>query len=355
MGRSCTVAVWAAMLSLGCGGSDDPRTDPSQTPDSRTVSAPVAGSAGNAVGVGSTGVMALPGSGGTASGSAVGSSAHAGTGGSAGSITMAAGSAAMPATTCATPEEESFSFFLISYEAIVRESGSEQGFGGNLGGIAGADALCLRAALSSSECAGTKTWHAFLSTTKQDAIDRIGHGPWHDRLGRVFANELADLIADRPSSADPAIINDLPNELGVPNHDPDGAGPVDNHQTLTGSGLDGKLYTQPPGSEMPMMMMGGPGPGRAGGPGGFGSSTSCDDTWTPEKATCWDWTVADPSGCPRVGHSWPRQGSGVNWISVWNESGCAAGATLSDSISPDGKSVGSFGGYGGFYCFAVVE
>jgi hypothetical protein len=105
---------------------------------------------------------------------------------------------------------------------------------------------------------------------------------------------------------------------------------------------------------MPMMMMGGGGRGGSG-PGGFGSSTSCDDTWTPEKATCWDWTVADPTGCPRVGHSWPRQGSGINWISVWNEGGCSPGATLSDTISPDGMSVGSFGGYGGFYCFAVVE
>ena len=253
---------------------------------------------------------------------------------------------------CATPEEEKFSFFLVSHAALRRESGSPLGFGGNLGGITGADALCLKVALSSSPCAGNKTWRAFLSTTTEHAIDRIGQGPWHDRLGRVLANKREDLLADRPTSADPTIINDLPNEAGVPNRNPDGMGNVDNHEILTGSGTDGKLYTQPLGPMPPAAGRGGG--GAPGGPGGaFGSSTSCDDGWTHEKATCWNWTSADPGGCPRVGHSWPRQGSGINWISVWNEGGCAAGATLDDRTAPDGMSVGSFGGYGGFYCFAV--
>jgi len=240
---------------------------------------------------------------------------------------------------CATPEEDTFSFFLISHAAITRESGSPDGFGGDFGGIEGADALCLKVALSSSDCAGNKTWRAFLSTTTEDAIDRIGEGPWHDRIGRVLAEDREDLIADRPTSADPAIIDDLPNELGVPNHNPDGTGEVDNHQILTGSGLDGRLYTQA---------------SDGGGGGGFGM-TNCDDGWTPEKATCWNWTSVDPGGCPRVGHSWPRQGSGINWISVWNESGCAPGATLDDMTGPDDSSVGSYGGYGGFYCFALTE
>jgi hypothetical protein len=254
-----------------------------------------------------------------------------------------AGAAGMTATLpCATPEEETFSFFLISHEAIVRESGSPDGFGGNFGGITGADALCLAVALSSSECASNKTWRAFLSTTTEDAIDRIGQGPWHDRVGRVLALQLADLIADRPTSADPAIIDDLPNEFGVPNHNPDGTGQVDNHQILTGSGVDGRLYTQATS-----------GGGGTGG-GGFGSMTSCDGGWTPEKATCWDWTRDDSEGCPRVGHSWPRQGSGINWISVWNEGGCAPGGTLEEFTMPDGMTVGSYGGYGGFYCFAVT-
>jgi hypothetical protein len=50
------------------------------------------------------------------------------------------------ALACATPEEEKFSFFMISYAAVRRESGSSDGFGGNLGGISGADAICQRVA-----------------------------------------------------------------------------------------------------------------------------------------------------------------------------------------------------------------
>lgn len=256
---------------------------------------------------------------------------------------------------CETPEEEKFSFFLTSHAALIRESGSEKGFGGNLGGIRGADALCSKIALSSSPCAGNKTWRAFLSTTTEHAIDRIGTGPWYDRIGRVLALQREDLLADRPTSADPAIINDFPNETGVPNRNPDGMGNVDNHQILTGSGTDGKLYTQAAEAPAPMPPAGGRGGGRgpAPGGGGFGSMTSCDGGWTPEKATCWNWTSVDPTGCPRVGHSWPRQGSGIHWISVWNEGGCAPGGALDDRTAPDGMSVGSFGGYGGFYCFAV--
>jgi hypothetical protein len=241
---------------------------------------------------------------------------------------------------CDTPEEEDFSFFLISYEAMARESGSPDGFGGDLGGISGADALCQKVAEFSSPCAANNTWRAFLSTTSEDAIDRIGEGPWYDRLGRTFANTLADLLHDRPEGADPEIVNDLPNEYGVPNHDPDLTGEVDNHQTLTGSGIDGRLWSQEPGG---------------GGGGGFGGgSEACQDGWTAEKATCWDWTSAEPMGCPRVGHSWPRQGSGVNWISVWNEGGCAAGVILEELGGPNGDpTVGSAGGYGGYYCFAI--
>lgn len=295
------------------------------------------------------GMSGLGGSGGGTSGGTSGMIADAGPmlspdGGTAGSQSppsMAGSTADPPAMACETEEEEKFSFFLISYEAIIRESGKMEGFGGNLGGISGADDICRRVALTSSKCAGNKTWHAFLSTTKEDAIDRIGEGPWHDRLGRVFALRREDLIADRPTSADPAIIDDLPNEFGVPNHDPDGTGLVDNHQTLTGSGTDGRLYEQAEGSGMPM---------QGGGPFGGGMTQCNDGGWSPEKATCWDWTRAE-GGCPRVGHSWPRQGSGINWISVWNEGGCAAGVTLDDRTAPDMMSVGSFGGYGGWYCF----
>lgn len=249
---------------------------------------------------------------------------------------------------CETPEEDTFSFFMISYDAIRRFSGSDEGFGGNLGGISGADDLCKRAALESSTCAGNQTWHAFLSTTKEDAIDRIGAGPWRDRVGRLWANNVEELLEERPPNADPEIIDDIPNEYGIPNQFPNSdSEAVDNHETLTGTGLDGRLYTQ----EVEDAGAGGPG----GGFGGGGGSTACRGGWTPEKATCWDWTSDDPEGCPRVGHSWPSEFSGVSWISVWNESGCAPGVTLvQGGLAEDDYSVGSYGGYGGFYCFAVT-
>jgi len=183
--------------------------------------------------------------------------------------------------------------------------------------------------------ASAKVWRAFLSasddgTGKQvNAIDRVGNGPWYDRLGRLVAQTRADLLNTRPSGADPAIINDLPNEDGVPNHQPDPTqGQVDNHDTITGCGEDGRLYSS--------------------------------------RATCLDWTSAlgnrTTEGQPRVGHTWPRgtgwpilpPGSMENWISCLDESGCAPGVNLIETGPPgnDGT-IGSGGGYGGFYCFAL--
>jgi hypothetical protein len=244
---------------------------------------------------------------------------------------------------CPTPEETTFSFFLVSQEALQSLSGSTLGFGGNLGGLEGADAICQQVAESVSSCQSLKVWHAFLSTDTVNAMDRIGTGPWRDRLGRLVANDVSEMLHDRPSSADDAIKNDLPNEYGIPNHAPKGT-QVDNHEILTGTGTDGKVYTQSAGSGAATTM--------------FGGSTSCGraEQWSVEKATCWNWTSAEAQGCPRVGHSWPRQGSGVNWMSVWNEGGCAPGGTLGDTGGLTGaRQVGSAGGYGGFYCFAVMQ
>jgi hypothetical protein len=94
--------------------------------------------------------------------------------------------------------------------------------------------------------------------------------------------------------------------------------------------------------------------------GGRGSSsTACGDgeVWTAEKATCWDWTSEEAAGYPRVGHSRPCFGSGINWIPVWNESGCRTGGVTVDQFPVDDGSrrVGVAGGYGGWYCFAVVN
>lgn len=242
---------------------------------------------------------------------------------------------------------EPFSFFVTSYAALQRLSGSPNGFGGDLrfgetgpgAGLRGADKLCATIAETSMPGASAKPWRAFLSATNDgtgqqvNAIDRIGEGPWVDRLGRVFALKKADLLSDRPLSGDSAIKNDFPNEDGVPNHAPDpSAGQVDNHDMLTGSNAQGQLYSA--------------------------------------TATCADWTGSSGTeGKPRVGHAWPRSGppgggpvggggtdNPANWMSALNESGCAPGVNLIETGPPSATSntVGSGGGYGGFYCFALV-
>lgn len=271
-----------------------------------------------------------------------------------------------------------FSFFVTSWAAMQRVSGSADGFGGDLrhgemDGLSGADKICREIAESSMPGAGSKTWRAFLSATKGpdgmpvNAIDRIGDGPWYDRVGRLFAMTKPDVISIRPKGADAMIINDFPNEDGVPNHAPDGAMPVDNHDVLTGTGTEGKLFSSDP------------------------------------KYTCQDWTSAQgAAGTPRVGHSWPRSGtpvmfpaagsnggggprmppgggagrggppqgpmgdaagsggggrsSGDHWMSALNEAGCAPGASLVEMGGPNrnNPTVGSGGGYGGIYCFALT-
>ncbi|MDP3231926.1 MAG: DUF1554 domain-containing protein [Myxococcales bacterium] len=51
---------------------------------------------------------------------------------------------------------------------------------GNLGGLAGADALCTNAAVAANKGG---TWKAFLSSPTQDAISRMADvGPWHQEL-----------------------------------------------------------------------------------------------------------------------------------------------------------------------------
>lgn len=235
---------------------------------------------------------------------------------------------------------EHFSFFVTSLKALQDLSGNQLGFGGDLrfgetgagAGLRGADKICATIAERSMPGAGKKTWRAFLSATADEsgkqvnAIDRIGDGPWYDRLGRVFAMNKTGLLSTRPDG-DAAIKNDFPNEDGVPNHRPDpNQSAVDNHDMLTGSDTSGRLYSS--------------------------------------KAVCKDWTAnagdKTGEGQPRVGHSWPRgsggPGGGESWMSTLTESGCAPGVNLVEQGGPMASSntVGSGGGYGGFYCFALT-
>src|SRR6186997_2365290 len=68
------------------------------------------------------------------------------------------------------------------------------GKGGDLGGLAGADAHCQ--ALAQAAGAGNKTWRAYLSTQGAGGVnakDRIGNGPWKNAKGVVIASNIGEL------------------------------------------------------------------------------------------------------------------------------------------------------------------
>ena len=263
----------------------------------------------------------------TTTGGATGTGGRTRTGGTTttGGATGPGGATGTGGSTAPSTGLEKFSFFVTSIEAMRELSGSQDGFGGDLRfgeatGLAGADKLCRTIAERSLAGSGTKGWAAFLSATTGgpnggavNAIDRIGPGPWYDRLGRAVALAKADLANTRPGNCATAICSDLPNENGVPNHQN-----VDNHDVLTGSNTSGNL-----------------------------SSTSAG-------ATCNDWTSAVGStGKPMCGHSWPAN-SGQSWIQAHNAGGCAPGVNLAQTGGGGGTTtVGGGGGYGGIYCFAL--
>jgi len=293
---------------------------------SSTATGGRSGATGGKTGTGGTAsVGGTAASGGKATGGAA-------TGGASTGISATGGSA----STC-TPSSTKFSFFVTSQARIFALAqafnGSTKGFGGDLrygvtsagAGLAGADKICTEIA-EKAVPGNCKTWRAFLSAAdggsgaQVNAISRIGSGPWYDRIGRLFGTSITSITATRPDAA-AAILNDFPNEDGVLNHDALQSGNTanqDNHDMLTGSTETGTLY---------------------------GANAHC---------TNWTSSAADTSKKPRVGHSWPAM-SGQSWMSVLDESGCAPGVNLVDRGGPgtDGT-VGSGGGYGGFYCFALT-
>ena len=101
----------------------------------------------------------------------------------------ASASAAAASAPRALPRD--FSFFLTSQPI---------GQGGNLGGLAGADAHCQK--LAAAVGFGQRTWRAYLSTQAADgapavnARDRIGTGPWTNARGAVIARDIAQLHGD---------------------------------------------------------------------------------------------------------------------------------------------------------------
>ena len=213
-----------------------------------------------------------------------------------------------------------FSFFVTSMQTMIDQSGNPLGFGGDLGGLAGADSICQVAATAVG--AGDRTWRAFLSTYNDGApvhaIDRVGAGPWYDRNDRLIALDRAGLLEYRPAGEVQAV-NDLADEHGRPLSDYG-----DSHDVLTGTYADGQLL-------------------------GTGGHENCDD-WT--NATTAVGQGSATHGGLGLGHAWPAR-SGFGWIYAHEGHGCAPGINLVQNGAGEGNTVGQGGGWGAIYCFAL--
>ncbi len=170
------------------------------------------------------------------------------------------------------------------------------GEGANLGGLSGADAHCA----SLAEAAGIsgKNWVAYLSSSAENARDRIGSGPWTNANGVVVAQDVDNL---HDASANNLTKETSVNEVGeVVN----GRGDAPNrHDILTGSNANG-VYVGP---------------------------------------ACEDWTSSAADSSALVGHH-DRTGGGsdpTSWGSAHPSKGCSL------------ENLRSTGGDGLFYCFAT--
>jgi len=180
----------------------------------------------------------------------------------------------------------------LSMSFFVTSTGSGAS-GGDLGGLAGADAKCQN--LATNGGAGGRTWHAYLSTGSTgpapvvDARDRIGTGPWFNQQGTMIATNLTTLHANG------VLGNLMFDELGE-------EVPGSEHDILTGTGTDGRL--------------------------------------SDETQTCDNWTNGTINSQAQVGHSDTESGDGESWNSQ-------------HSGSCDEASLAGNAGAGRLYCFAI--
>jgi hypothetical protein len=194
------------------------------------------------------------------------------------------------------PQAPNMSFFVTS---------TPIGKGGDLGGLAGADAHCQQ--LAATAGAGGKTWHAYLSSPESptakgaNARDRIGNGPWQNEKGVVIAQSVDDLHgANNKLSRETALTERGTVVAGI------GYTPIW-HDALTGSDREGRAY-----------------------PGNI-------------NMTCNNWSSSE-FGKAMLGHI-DRTGLADNdYARSWNSSHQSRGCSQADLIAT--------GGNGLLYCFA---
>ena len=178
------------------------------------------------------------------------------------------------------------------------------GNGGNLGGLAGADAHCQQ--LAQAAGAGNRMWRAYLSTQGAGAVnarDRIGTGPWHNAKGVQVAANVADLHGDNERDRNYLFKETAIDEKGNPVAGR-GDQPRNQHDMLTGSNSLGRAL--PAGTDR----------------------------------TCNNWTSSS-TGNAMVGHHDRSGGNTTSWNAAHPSRSCS---------QPD---LVATGGNGLFYCFAA--
>jgi hypothetical protein len=177
---------------------------------------------------------------------------------------------------------------------------------GNLGGLEGADAICQN--LAAAVGAGDKTWHAYLSTQGEGAVnarDRIGAGPWHNQRGQLIAASVADLhgdvVRDRNQINKQAALDEMGNVVN-------GRGDMPNqHDIITGSDSLGMAFAADAGD-----------------------------------MTCKNYTYDGAEGAVMLGHH-DRTGGGNT---SWNQAHASRGGCSAEALE-------GTGGSGKLYCFAI--
>jgi hypothetical protein len=187
----------------------------------------------------------------------------------------------------ASAQDGGMSFFVTS---------ENPGNGADLAGIEGADAHCTALA----EAAGVtgRTWRAYLSTSAENARDRIGSGPWVNADGVEIAADVEALHGEGNNLTKDAALDETGAVVNGRGDDPN------RHDILTGSLPDG----------------------------------------TAAEQTCEDWT-ASGEGSAMVGHH-DRMGLDDSEAArSWNSSHPSRGCGL--------EALRGTGGDGLFYCFAA--
>ena len=208
------------------------------------------------------------------------------------------------AAACATaPSSGPMSFFISSIGS---------GKGADLGGLAGADALCQRLAAAAGQ--GSREWRAYLSTPPTfaqgttpavaavHARDRIGTGPWFNAKGQLIARDIAHLHNGNNLSKTTALDergNVVKGRGDTPNE----------HDILTGSRADGTAFAP------------------------------------QTDTTCGSWTKSGAEGSAVVGHHDRTGPTADNWAKSWNFSHQSVGCSQEALVRT--------GGSGRLYCFAA--